>query len=52
MIALLSLVGTLRAQVQQQRGKWDDIVIDVGGRDSTALRAALILSDVLVVPFF
>jgi chromosome partitioning protein len=41
----------LRAQVQQQRQKWDDIIIDVGGRDSTALRAALILSDVLVVPF-
>jgi chromosome partitioning protein len=42
---------TLRGQVQQQREKWDDIIIDAGGRDSTALRAALILSDVLVVPF-
>lgn len=41
----------LRGQVQQQRGKWDDIIIDAGGRDSTALRAALILSDVLLVPF-
>jgi len=41
----------LRTQVLQQRGKWDDIVIDAGGRDSTALRAALILSDVLLVPF-
>lgn len=41
----------LRAQVQQQRQKWDDIIIDVGGRDSTALRAALVLADVLVVPF-
>ncbi len=41
----------LRAQVQQQRQKWDDIIIDVGGRDSTALRASLILADVLVVPF-
>lgn len=42
---------TLRVQVQQQRDKWGDIIIDVGGRDSTALRAALILADVLVVPF-
>ncbi|MGQ5490646.1 AAA family ATPase [Thauera sp. ZXT1-4] len=42
---------TLRSQVQQQRAKFDDIVIDAGGRDSTALRAALILSDVLLVPF-
>ena len=41
----------LRAQVQQQGRKFDDIVIDAGGRDSTALRAALVLSDVLVVPF-
>lgn len=43
--------ATLRAQVQQQRSKFDDIVIDAGGRDSSALRAALILSDVLLVPF-
>ncbi len=42
---------TLRSQVQQQREKWCDIIIDAGGRDSTALRAALILSDVLIVPF-
>lgn len=41
----------LRAQVQQQGHKFDDIIIDAGGRDSTALRAALTLSDVLLVPF-
>ena len=43
--------STLRAQVQQQTSKFDDIIIDAGGRDSTALRAALVLSDVLLVPF-
>jgi chromosome partitioning protein len=42
---------TLRAQVQQQAAKFGDIIIDAGGRDSTALRAALVLSDVLLVPF-
>ena len=42
---------TLRAQVMQQAGKFQDIIIDAGGRDSTALRAALVLSDVIVVPF-
>lgn len=42
---------TLRAQVMQQAGKFEDIIIDAGGRDSTALRAALVLSDVIVVPF-
>lgn len=42
---------TLRAQVQQQASKFDDIIIDAGGRDSTALRAALVLTDVLLIPF-
>lgn len=42
---------TLRAQVQQQAAKFKDVIIDAGGRDSSALRAALILSDVLLVPF-
>ena len=37
--------------MQQQQSKFDDIIIDAGGRDSTALRAALVLSDVLLVPF-
>ena len=41
----------LRAQVRQQQNKFDEVVIDAGGRDSTALRAALVLSDVLLVPF-
>lgn len=42
---------TLRTQVKQQADKFDDIIIDAGGRDSSALRAALVLSDVLLVPF-
>lgn len=42
---------TLRAQVLAQRDLFDDIVIDVGGRDSTSLRAALMLADVVLVPF-
>lgn len=41
----------LRTQVLQQRAKFSDIVIDVGGRDSSALRAALMVTDVLIVPF-
>ena len=40
----------LRSQVQLQAAKYDDVLIDVGGRDSTALRAALTLCDVLLVP--
>ena len=41
----------LRAQVQQQAEKYDDVVIDVGGRDNGTLRAALIVADVVIVPF-
>lgn len=43
--------STLRTQLQHQSNKFEDIIIDAGGRDSTALRAALVLSDVLLVPF-
>ena len=32
-------------------GKYDDAVIDSGGCNSTALRAAIPLSDLLIVPF-
>ena len=41
----------LRAQVQRQAAKYDGVVIAAGGRDLTALRAALYLSDLLIVPF-
>lgn len=41
----------LHAEVTRCHGEFDDVVIDAGGRDSTALRAALVLSDLLLVPF-
>lgn len=41
----------LHARVLAHARQFDDVVIDVGGRDSTALRAALILSDLVLVPF-
>jgi chromosome partitioning protein len=43
--------GALRAQLSHQKDKFQDVVIDVGGRDSTALRAALTLANVVLVPF-
>ncbi|WP_175744497.1 AAA family ATPase [Burkholderia multivorans] len=43
--------ATLRSQVMQQRHLHDHIIIDAGGRDSTALRAALAVSDVVLIPF-
>jgi chromosome partitioning protein len=41
----------LHSEVLRRRAEFDDVVIDAGGRDSTALRAALVLSNVLLIPF-
>jgi chromosome partitioning protein len=41
----------LHRAVVAQAAQFDCVVIDAGGRDSTALRAALVLSAVVVVPF-
>jgi chromosome partitioning protein len=47
----VSLQGAaLRTQVRQLSGKYDDIVIDVGGRDTGSLRAALIVTETLLIP--
>lgn len=40
----------LRTQVLRQRSKYDDIIIDAGGRDSSALRHAMMIADVMLVP--
>jgi chromosome partitioning protein len=37
--------AVLRAQVRRQASKYDDVVINAGGRDSSALRGDLYLSD-------
>lgn len=41
----------VRQQVLKFKPKFDHIVIDTGGRDTTSQRAALIVSDVYLVPF-
>jgi chromosome partitioning protein len=41
----------LRDQVRLQAPRYQDVVIDAGGHDSTTLRAALLLSDAVLVPF-
>jgi chromosome partitioning protein len=42
--------SAIRTQVQQLAPKFDDVVIDVGGRNTASLRAALTVSDTLLVP--
>ena len=47
----VSLYGSaVRSQVRLLAPKYDDVVIDVGGRDTGSLRAALTVSDILLVP--
>jgi len=47
----VSLQGAaLRIQVRQLAPKYDDIIIDVGGRDTGSLRAALTVAHTLLIP--
>jgi chromosome partitioning protein len=47
----VSLQGAaLRTQVRQLAAKYDEIVIDVGGRDTGSLRASLTVAGTLLIP--
>lgn len=47
----VALTGAaLRSQVRQLAPKYDDVIIDVGGRDTGSLRAALTVANTLLVP--
>lgn len=49
---LVNMTGAnLRKQVEQIKAKYDHIVIDTGGRDTTSQRAALSVADVSMIPF-
>jgi chromosome partitioning protein len=49
---LVSLAGpNVRSQVMRMADKYGDIIIDVGGRDTASLRAALTVADLALVPF-
>ena len=48
---LVQLTGAnVRKQVETMRPKYDHVVIDVGGRDTTSQRAALYIADVALIP--
>jgi chromosome partitioning protein len=40
----------VRSQVLEMAGKYQDVVIDVGGRDTGSLRAALTVSNAILIP--
>lgn len=49
----IKLTGdAIRAQMPNLKKKYDDIVIDTGGRDTRSQRAALIVADLYLVPFY
>jgi chromosome partitioning protein len=47
----VSLLGvSVRNQGRQLAAKYDDVIIDVGGRDTGSLRAALTIADTVLIP--
>jgi chromosome partitioning protein len=48
----IKLTGAaVRTETQHLANKYEDIIIDTGGRDTTSQRAALTVADFLLVPF-
>lgn len=48
----IKLTGSdVRTQIAKLKDKYQDIVIDTGGRDTTSQRSALVLADTLLIPF-
>lgn len=48
----IKLTGpSVRTEVLRLRAKYDDIIIDAGGRDTVGQRAAMAVADLLLVPF-
>lgn len=48
----IKLTGeNVRREILKLKNKFDHIVIDTGGRDTTSQRAAIFVSDVLLLPF-
>jgi chromosome partitioning protein len=43
--------NAVRTEVLKLKDNYDDIIIDCGGRDTTSLRAALMVCDIFLVPF-
>lgn len=50
-VALVEMSGNLQESINQMRGKFDVIIIDCGGADSKAMRSALTVSDIAILPF-
>jgi len=48
----VQLSGTaVRNQILKMSSDYDDIIVDVGGRDTTSQRSALTIADIFLIPF-
>ncbi len=48
----IKLTGpAVRTEIRRLQSKYEDIIIDTGGRDTTSQRAALTIADILLIPF-
>src|SRR5918997_2592123 len=46
------LAGTsVRSELRRLAPRYQDVIIDTGGRDTTSQRAALTVADVMLIPF-
>lgn len=43
--------SALRPQLTRMKNDYDDIIIDVGGRETSSLRAAIAIADICLIPF-
>jgi chromosome partitioning protein len=43
--------SAVRTELERMRDKYDDIIVDTGGRDTRSQRASLSLADILLLPF-
>lgn len=51
-VAVLQKFGpNIARELQDLRGRYQEIIVDAGGRDSVELRSAMLVADVLVSPF-
>lgn len=51
-LTCIRLTGkSARTEVLKLAPKYDDVIIDVGGRDTTTQRAALTVADLVLIPF-
>jgi chromosome partitioning protein len=41
----------VRTEINRAKTKYEDIIVDTGGRDTRSQRAALVVADILLVPF-